>query len=51
MKVLIDFFHSMMKMSEGPPGVLRSVKISYPILVVFRSSPVIICFYLLRYKI
>jgi len=41
----------MMRTSERRLGVLRSVKISYPILVIFRSSPVIICFYLLRYKI
>jgi hypothetical protein len=47
MKVLMDFFHSMMRTSEGRLGVPRSVKISYPILVVFRRSPVAI-FYFIR---
>ena len=46
-----NFFYIMMKMSEGRLGVLRSVKIAHAIVVVFRSSPVTICFYLLCFKI
>ena len=51
MKGLTDFFRGMMRTSERQLGVLRSVKISYPILVIFHSSLVIICFYPLCYKI